>query len=404
MIEEELGGDHLNIRSEKIDKWIYCLLVIMGLTGCISDTFCRNIVRVIFILSIVRIGLSWRQVKLYSWEIYKPFAIVMGLFTLILLLSAAAGGHFSQGIMGNTFWYNFCNMFLLFIVGMCIHSKQQILRIVEAIMLSVFVSDLYMYWQIYQGMNRASGFFREDVLIMMGMIFSMILPISLIMILNKKDFTHHHKLYILVFTASFFGLLFNGTRGVWVALLIVLPCILLSYVKNKKRLIAVVLLLCALFSAVFVLVPRVHERVISVGDMQEQSHAERVRIWQGTLDMIKEHPVLGVGLGSFSDQYQHKYILGEAKERNISHAHNNFLQMLGENGIVGLLAFCGMFGYIFYWSWCNRRNVFAAMILAITSIFIIYGFVDYPYAVNGAMRLYWLMLALAIKAVSITEK
>lgn len=55
--------------------------------------------------------------------------------------------------------------------------------------------------------------------------------------------------------------------------------------------------------------------------------------------MFRDHPVLGVGLGQYKDNYQQKYILPQAKEPYLTHAHNNFLPMLAENGIIGFAGF-----------------------------------------------------------------
>ena len=39
----------------------------------------------------------------------------------------------------------------------------------------------------------------------------------------------------------------------------------------------------------------------------------------------------------------------------LTHAHNNFLQMLGENGVVGFIGYVLAFGYIL---WRNIKNYF----------------------------------------------
>ena len=62
----------------------------------------------------------------------------------------------------------------------------------------------------------------------------------------------------------------------------------------------------------------------------------RVQMWQNTTQIIKKHPVVGVGVGNFKVHYD-KYAL---LAMNTNDAHNDYIQMLCELGIVGIyLAF-----------------------------------------------------------------
>ena len=66
----------------------------------------------------------------------------------------------------------------------------------------------------------------------------------------------------------------------------------------------------------------------------------RSHFWRGTLEMIKDHPLLGVGLGAFSDAYP-RYDTGGGTYR-LEQAHNDYLQILSDAGIVG-----GLLGLVF---------------------------------------------------------
>src|SRR3712207_222965 len=52
----------------------------------------------------------------------------------------------------------------------------------------------------------------------------------------------------------------------------------------------------------------------------------RAHFWRGTVEMIKDHPLLGVGLGAFSDAYP-RYDTGGGTYR-LEQAHNDYLQIL----------------------------------------------------------------------------
>jgi len=64
----------------------------------------------------------------------------------------------------------------------------------------------------------------------------------------------------------------------------------------------------------------------------------RIYLWRSSLDMIKDHPLWGVGLDQFLYHYP-RYILPEAwREPNLSHPHNLLLDFWLSLGILGLLA------------------------------------------------------------------
>ncbi len=65
----------------------------------------------------------------------------------------------------------------------------------------------------------------------------------------------------------------------------------------------------------------------------------RVNLWQASLEMIRENPLLGVGLDNFLYAYRGRYILDAAwQEPNLSHPHNIVLDFATRLGLLGLLA------------------------------------------------------------------
>lgn len=68
----------------------------------------------------------------------------------------------------------------------------------------------------------------------------------------------------------------------------------------------------------------------------------RQDIFNQSLRMIVDHPVIGIGLGTYDDVAHSQY--GPIAEpyffRNGWHAHNTFLHLLVETGTLGLLAWC----------------------------------------------------------------
>lgn len=69
----------------------------------------------------------------------------------------------------------------------------------------------------------------------------------------------------------------------------------------------------------------------------------RTHFWSGTLGIIKDHPLTGAGLGAFSAAYP-RYDTANGTYR-LEQAHNDYLQVLSDGGIVG-----GILGLVFlFW-------------------------------------------------------
>lgn len=65
----------------------------------------------------------------------------------------------------------------------------------------------------------------------------------------------------------------------------------------------------------------------------------RIKLWEASWDMVRDHPLLGVGLDNFLGHY-HEYIRPEAMdEPNLSHPHNWLLDFWLRTGLAGLAAF-----------------------------------------------------------------
>jgi putative inorganic carbon (hco3(-)) transporter len=63
--------------------------------------------------------------------------------------------------------------------------------------------------------------------------------------------------------------------------------------------------------------------------------------WRAGVDMVRKHPVTGIGLGNFTAQ---SFSTSPGAEGKHGMACNTFLEMAAELGILGFLAYCGVLG------------------------------------------------------------
>ncbi|MBN1954024.1 MAG: O-antigen ligase family protein [Anaerolineae bacterium] len=91
-----------------------------------------------------------------------------------------------------------------------------------------------------------------------------------------------------------------------------------------------------------------HPRFASLLDTRSGTTFFRLKLWQATLAMIRDHPWLGVGLDNFLYQYRGRYILPAAwEEPDLSHPHNILLDHWARMGIPGVVA--GAWLQIAFW-------------------------------------------------------
>jgi O-antigen ligase len=85
-------------------------------------------------------------------------------------------------------------------------------------------------------------------------------------------------------------------------------------------------------------------------DINDANYAvlERLAHWQSALDMANDHPWLGVGFGNYEAAYAEYALINWPYP--LGHAHNYYLNILAETGIVGTLAYLLLWGVVFWQS------------------------------------------------------
>ncbi len=67
---------------------------------------------------------------------------------------------------------------------------------------------------------------------------------------------------------------------------------------------------------------------------REVSLAKRLEIWRDSWRMFRDHPIWGVGLGAYPTAYPF-YGRSSAERERVEQAHNDYLQLLTDGGLVG---------------------------------------------------------------------
>lgn len=168
---------------------------------------------------------------------------------------------------------------------------------------------------------------------------------NLVEIIRQSKFSNQ---LLLLFATCLMGtgLIMSQSRG---ALISVVASIAIFYVlvtwkkKNQSG---------TLFIAVFIAIIVIYSVWIGIDPVIEkfsetsETLPKRTFIWQDTLAIIKDFPILGTGLGTYSLSFSlYKNIAHWPTI--IQHAHNDYLELLSETGVVGFLLI--MWGIVLFY-------------------------------------------------------
>ncbi len=141
-------------------------------------------------------------------------------------------------------------------------------------------------------------------------------------------------------------------------------------------------------------------RFQSLLDLKSGTSFFRLNLWQSALLMIREHPILGVGLDNFLYQYRGRYLFPAAwAEPNLSHPHNVILDYATRMGVLGLAV--GVWLQVAFWRMAlplrklddPLKRALAIGLMASMADFIAHGLVDASYFVIDLAYVFFITLA-----------
>ena len=373
-----------------------------------------------------------------SMRLKSALVIFVTLFVVIGALSLFVATDIVVGIKKILF---LINIFLLFIVVKDIARDERMQsKIIKAGTLAgiislivgysqiifVFIKPLYTFWQwwaknvisVFYGTNLAELLAKSNTwfsyypdspptLRMFSVfpdshsfaLFAIIGLIFIVYLLKNKKYLWS------VVILSLLALIFSGSRAAWLSAMIpFLAAIFLLIFKKQKvfRPFVVMLIIFALAFPVSSLIMSksyqggadstlAFKRAKSVADIEELSVKSRIGIWKASLQSILKYPILGVGIGNYP------MVLGEeisAGKKGAS-AHNLYLDVASEMGLLGLIVLALIFFDIFKTCWKKfRENGYALAFLFFFVWILIYNLFDVVLLNDKVLLLFMVVLAM----------
>lgn len=228
----------------------------------------------------------------------------------------------------------------IFIISLdVIKSKEQLSKLFWIGLVSFLIVAGVGFYQYYGlGHNRIDCTF--SVATQTGVYFTGTVVLNLAFLLFRKTSSRLTLLgSALLLFINLACLIMTGTRAAWLGFFAGAFFLLVFAVKNHKsislKLLIVVLVIIVLAAILFDL-GWVIERLASVIDLSNSSNQQRIKMLLGGLEMLKDHPLTGVGIGQFPLVYEN-YLLPGADV--YTHIHCFYLHLVVELGLIGFSVF-----------------------------------------------------------------
>jgi O-antigen ligase len=225
----------------------------------------------------------------------------------------------------------------------------------------------------------------------------MIIPLSLGVGLMSKSLEKKvmYAFFSITMTIALFFSLSRGGIVSFFAGLMVFVFVVFGRTHSVKRLVPVFLFILILASYLLYLgiTP-----IIDRFSQTDVSNEQRLLAWQGVLSAFKDNPIFGSGLGTF--QYIFKIYKPDGLYLYWEHAHNDYLELLLEAGVVGTIIVAIFFFFelksILKTPWEGKETyLYAAFLSSITTI-AVHSVVDFNLQIPSNAITFSLILGMAL--------
>ncbi len=289
---------------------------------------------------------------------------------LVLLIGALIATLLSNDIIsGFKYFRSFWRFGLPFLVFLALKNRQTLpyLRVILVVstLIAIYACiqsftgldllrspDLQKQYLPYGKLWNAVGAFSHHLTYggVTLILFSLFTPPVFDKTLSRQD----RLLFAIGAICNSFALLFTLGRSIWMGAIAAIAIMVL--VKSRIKYLILVACLAIVSYAIYTQVnPVIKNRFFEkntighrISSINMQANKDRLMMWQTALNIIKDHPVLGLGPGNSKEKQKYYNELAKQKNHKFLHSaevgvHNIYLQNWVDFGLVGIL------GYLFWW-------------------------------------------------------
>jgi len=363
--------------------------------------------------SLVVIGFFAGRFLRGNAQVGQLFRPAVSRASLVFLCAAVAPTILGQGELtyesGRAIYQLVSFVAFYFVVLAWVDSRQRIRRVLLAVLFSTLVTAGFaVYQQLIGGYSalwvylspqdeytppwsgRSTSFMGHPN--SLAGYLNLVLPLALsCCVLGKGKW---RKLGGWTFGLGSVALFSTQSLGGLLAFLAVIVLAIFCYVRSSKKRLVLLAGICALAGMFYLFQP-----ILNPAHTEEVLGSDattRLLLWTTAWDEFVHSPMFGVGWGNFAAPYGFNI----PTMPGVGEAHNIYLQLMAETGLVGLFAFLGL--VVQAWRQARRQwrssndfleSALAFGVLGALLSLLVHGFLDVPLFTQSGTLL-WMFLAL----------
>lgn len=247
-------------------------------------------------------------------------------------------------------------LLLFFLIVNNIKEQKQVEKVLTILITVSTLVGIYAIYQHYSGMdlyrNRlleprgevflSLGFFDHHLTF--GGYYMLAFLLAFVILLSPKRTGILKILDFLAPVVLGLALVFSYARSGWLGA--VLGVLTFGFFRGRKFFLRVILGVLLLLLIIYIIEPTSWDRIKEISLSKDQAQSTRIRLWQTSINMIKDKPIWGIGLGNFGKLFD-KY-KAEGTYDTICHPHNDYLNVAVNSGLLGLLAYLSIWTVFLY--------------------------------------------------------
>ncbi len=366
-------------------KYIHYLLIVFAFSLPLKLFLINGLSVVIFALWLIDGDMKREWSILKRQRIFWLFTALSAITLLSLLWSESLnGGYFNQNDNGLSYWFSkYGYKFLLLPVLLTTVDRRLIKNILSAFLSAMFISEIVSYgiflriWQFGFGTPEDPSPFFHHTYYSAFLLFAIFISF----IRAQKESRRWLKFLYLLFTlTATVNLFINGGRTGQVTFVFAALYFIYHHYRLKMSVLFVTAMtLASIYTTAYFLSTPFQKRMSELkndvvlmqqGQMQT-SIGQRFAIWSIAVEILKEHPLTGVGLGSAKravETVQQEKYPDRGYLRTLSYLHNQFLQTWLESGLAGLLLLICLFYLLFrsdFYEYTLHARIYAFSLLGL---------------------------------------
>jgi len=277
------------------------------------------------------------------------------------------------------------------------------------------LTDIVYFQDFVNWPVKYSGLF--EVPITYGEFLVMLQCVSIGILLGAKDAFKSDRsrgFFLALITANMFALVLTYSRGPWAAMLLALGALL--FINEHYKTLGALFIIAVLSFLIIIYPPIKNNQLLNDLNLRITSTLKgyssgREVIYAAGSKMIKDNPLLGVGIGGVEKNYagyvnKIEWAPLERKQMVYGHLHNLYLQVYAETGLTGFAAFVWLCSYLLYSlavkafnKGANRHEIenayCAGTLIAFASVLLM-GFSEYNMFNNEISRILWFYAGMSL--------